>query len=115
MGDFTGFRSWFADQIASPAPAAISTTVTFPRVLWKKAPGDDGPAAPGSFVCVDRRADDGVVRIRRFAPDRRVSLEGDVAEAVSLAAHGRAAAPSAMVMLRTRAAVRLIDRLTCTS
>jgi hypothetical protein len=33
----------------------------------------------------------------------------------SPAAHGTAAAPSATVTLRSKAAVRLIDRLTCTS
>jgi hypothetical protein len=115
IGDFTGCRSWCADQIASPPPAAISTTVTFPRVLWKNVLGDVGPAPPGSFVCVDTREAGVVVRMRRVAPDKCVSLEGAVAGAASLAAQGRAAAPSATVMLSTRAAVRLIDRLTCTS
>src|SRR5688572_18678747 len=125
------------DQIVSPTPAAISASVTLPRVLLKNELGGTGAAAGGccwtaallrppsllrsfppsllrSFGEASGEAG-WVASTWRLAAESCVSFAFACGAGASAAAHGTAAAPNATVTHRARAAVRLINRLTCTS
>src|SRR5688572_5987562 len=117
------------DQIVRPTPAAISTSVTLPRVLLKNELGGTGAAAGGccwpaallrppsllrSFGEASGEAG-WVASTWRLAAESCVSFAFACGAGASAAAHGTAAAPNATVTHRARAAVRLINRLTCTS
>src|SRR5436190_7973783 len=100
------------DQSVNPTPAPISARVTLPLPLLKNDFGEVALVAPGS--CAAAGAGAAVASICRVAGDRRVSVEGAFGTAAGAAAQG-VAAPSATPTHSADTAVRLINRLTCTS
>src|SRR5436190_11520657 len=114
MGDLTGFRSCWMDHSVRTVPAPINASVTLPRVLLKNEPGVAGAAVwpPSLRLRSFGEAGEDEASTCRLAGDNRVSFPSALPAAVSPAAQGAAAAPSARVTLSPTAAVPFINRLT---